>query len=153
MTLWLKIKIKKVSQVEANIVSVERVEKYINELEQERPRNMPKDDSKFYHIQNWIFGVSLNQGVKPLNFSYKLCQCSGPDMEKSSSKPFPLDTARSSLWWWAVFPCASGPGTKSVFVDEPERERAGLQNIGYILLLGWKKNLEVKKVLVKNFWA
>lgn len=35
--------IRQVSQVEANIVSVERVEKYINELAQERPRNLPED--------------------------------------------------------------------------------------------------------------
>ena len=41
---WL---VRQVSQVEANIVSVERVEKYINDLDQERPRNMPKDDSEY----------------------------------------------------------------------------------------------------------
>ena len=35
--------IRQVSQVEANIVSVERVEKYINELAQERPRNLDQD--------------------------------------------------------------------------------------------------------------
>ena len=41
---WL---VRQVSQVEANIVSVERVEKYINDLDQERPRNTPKDDSEY----------------------------------------------------------------------------------------------------------
>lgn len=41
---WL---VRQVSQVEANIVSVERVEKYINDLDQERPRTMPKDDSEY----------------------------------------------------------------------------------------------------------
>ena len=44
---WL---VRQVSQVEANIVSVERVEKYINDLDQERPRNMPKDDSEYMKI-------------------------------------------------------------------------------------------------------
>lgn len=41
---WL---VRQVSQVEANIVSVERVEKYINDLDQEKPRTMPKDDSEY----------------------------------------------------------------------------------------------------------
>jgi hypothetical protein len=55
VTQTLNYLIRQVSQVEANIVSVERVEGYIKDLDQEKPRILDKgDQTKILTAKNYF---------------------------------------------------------------------------------------------------